>query len=391
MRSPSRSLFSIHTFWIIVLLFGVYDRGVTAGDGSGDAWLWCLANTALLPIFGLGLVATEQFVVVAVARALGDRAVLVWIGEGPTLIESAVRDVNVVVRVLPMFGGNLILSTERRRQRLRTAIAQGAGTAVLACIMIAIVVGGRVTWPELKHHLSTGIAPDSLAVVGVGIAIVYGIGGGTHAIASTEQKLLARRMLALSFVAAKHLSRGAYVEAERLTRLGLVEKPDDPQLQLMLATALTCRLQHDEAFAVVDAMRGRELPDALKKLCGSIWAWICYASDRHSCRKEAEAAAREAVAAFPDNAGLMDTLGHVLMWNGNFTEAERCLRGAYKNAVAYDRDSTRASAAAGLAMVYAKRDDLDEATRWLATARQCARHEELVARAAALVEPLRRT
>lgn len=389
MMSPSRSLFSVHVFGLAFILLLLYQSGAGHSDGSVNRWLWCVANTAAAPLVGLVLVAIEQATVFAVARALGDRVVRIWIGEGPTVVERVVRDTNILVRVLPMFGGSLILSPKRSRQLLRTAIAQGAGALALASVLVAILVFEHPTARQLQQHLSSGFAFDTLLIFGAMIAMIGGFTGGTHLFSSDEKKLRARRTLAAVVMASEHIRRGAYSQAEQLARDGLVAKPDDPDLQYVLATALICRQQYDEALLLIDGLRGRQLPAAFKTACGAQWAWICYMSDRTSFREPAEKAARDAVAAFPEEPALLDTLGHVLMWNGNLAEAEECLRRAYQSKSA--RASTRTSAATGLAMVCGKREKIDEAVSWLAIARTFGQHEELVARAAALIEPLRRT
>jgi Flp pilus assembly protein TadD len=90
----------------------------------------------------------------------------------------------------------------------------------------------------------------------------------------------------------------------------------------------------------------------------------------------------------PDNSSLLDTRGHVLLWNGRLEEAERHLLRAY---ALRSNASGRASSAAGLALVYSKTNRRDEALAWLARAREQDAHQPVVARAIAAVDPLHRS
>jgi hypothetical protein len=101
---------------------------------------------------------------------------------------------------------------------------------------------------------------------------------------------------------------------------------------------------------------------------------------------EAEKTSLEAVTAAPRVPSVLDTRGHVLLWCNRLAEAEPLLLRAYQ----LGKGSTRASAAAGMAVLCARLNRVDEAATWLERARAQDAPHRLVARAAALVEPLRR-
>lgn len=131
----------------------------------------------------------------------------------------------------------------------------------------------------------------------------------------------------------------------------------------------------------------RELPPDLRPLCLNVWAWECYMRGCDELRSEADNASREAAEACPDSASILDTRGHVLLWNARYAEAEGHLQRAYGLAT---NPSTRASAAAGMAMLCASRNRPDDARLWLSRGRQENMHQRVTARAVAAVEPLSR-
>ena len=351
------------------------------------------SNVALLPVMAIAAISLEQVVVVLVARALGDRVLAVVLGVGPQVYGRRFGAVHVSWRALPALGGASIVTARLEGQRARTAIAMFAGVAVLAAAMLAVVAIEHPTWQALGQGFTSRTAPDVDFLL-VAAFVIYANGFSALGIATRirvltsidEANLRTRRKLGLALEAERSIHKGAYDDAVSLLRRGLEDWPDDPVLLVDLAVALGAQ-EDPEGFAVAEALVKRELSAPLRPLALNAWAWACYLRGSDELCDEADCASRAALEARPDHPSFLDTRGHVLLWNGRHAEAEQHLRRAYDRA---KHRHTRATAAAGLAMVFAATDRPGEAAAWLERARREGVQSALVARAVAIVEPLRR-
>ena len=352
------------------------------------------SNLGLMPVMGLACICVEQLTVAIVARALGDRLLTVQLGVGPQVFKVRLRQLcTVSLRVLPVLGSTVIITARERGQRARTAVAMLAGIAVLIGAMAALVFHEGAALDVLEHRLASGPAFDSTFLLAASF-VVYMRGLSALGVLAripsltgiSNETLRARRKLGIAMQAASLSDRGAFDQAESLIRQGLIDWPDDSMLQVLLGITLNGRNDPD-AFAFVEALVKRDLPASLKPMCLNLWAWQCYVREADELRAEADRASLAAVEAKPDNPSVLDTRGHVLLWLGRYADAERHLRRAYELATAA---ATRASSAAGLAMLYAATDRPGDAATWLARGRQQHVHLSVMARAIAAVEPLSR-
>ena len=378
--------------WPFVLLLLMPWSGYFHSRSSAAAVLG-LENMLLMLALAFTALALQQITVALTARALGDRLLMFTIGVGPKLWSRYFAHHVVVVRAFPVYGLQTLVTTRKRGQRVRTALAITAGWAPFAVGLALIVVMHPASWTEKYALLARRLAPDSLFLYIAGwialngVFITIGALSGSRFFSNLDESVFtARRVLGHALEAEIQMSKGAYDLAVAAARRGLDEKPDDLLLQVNLAAALS--MQGDpEAFALTEALSKRDLPPNLRGTCLNVRAWECYLRDDEALRDEADRASLEAVSSSPNQPAFLDTRGHVLMWNGRAAEAEQHLGRAFR--LARSR-SGRTSAASGMAILCANAGRVDEAVSWLARARAQDIQHPVLARAIALVEPLRR-
>lgn len=357
--------------------------GWKLANGSAGVFV---VNLALLVGLAFVCCVVDVLVWTGVARALGDRAVVLMIGSGPRLFRWASKtNVSIVLYLVPMVSKAVIATTRRAGQRSRLRIMLAANGIVFAAIAIALVIVQSPSWAELRASFVSRIAPDSIAIV---LALSYGVIYLLSAITATyhQKGLDASLVLGHLFAVSDPLGRGANALAEQAARAGLADVPESDLLQAMLAQTLLGR-DDDAAFALATQLLERELPPQVRAAMQNIWAWHVYINDLDEHRTAADEATKDAVEVLADSHPIVDTRGHVLLWLGRRAEAEPLLQRAYANGTG----STKTSSAAGLAMLYARGGRIDEAHAWLERARQePTTHQRLVARAIATVEPLAR-
>jgi tetratricopeptide (TPR) repeat protein len=379
-------------FWILALpLAGLFQ--VVPANGVGGIVAYSLVNMVLTPLILFAIIALDQLVTAIAARALGDKVAFVVLGVGPLLRNRPVRGVSLLVRPIPLFSVNGIVTTRAKGQRARLGVAMFAG----ASAVIALVVLAAVLEPRSLHDHRMGLAEH----VAVGTVIVFGGGFialmsllgavgaliGTKGLTNIDDAALAvRRGLAYVTEANVALTKGAFAEAEAIARRGLQDLPDDPALHAVVINALSCR-GDERAFDAAAELLTRELPPWLRPQVQNLWAWECYVQGREDLHAAADTASSEALAATPDSPHVLDTRGHILLWNGDHVAAEKCLVRAYGLSKAR---SNRASSAAGIAMICAAGSRIDEAHTWLERGRREDPAHRIMARAVAAVAPLSR-
>jgi hypothetical protein len=375
----------INTVMGTLLLLGSPWMGLWDSDRSAAAVGFSAANMALAPLVCLLISALGQFVTTCVARLLGDRVVTVLLGLGPQLFGLRISSTFVSLRAFPFAGFNVIVTTRKRGQTARALVATLACIASLTALLIAVVCVRDASWTSLKQGLATGIAWDMLIVIACASGLLWSV----NAIESTfkEEVRKARRALGYAASAQRYEMDGAYDLAIAEARRGLEDSPDN--LMLLLVVATSTNAKGEDALTLVEPLLSRNDVSAyLKPVVLNLWAWVCLVRGDDNLRAAADDASREALAAHPKSASLLDTRGHVLLWNGRHDEAEVHLKRAYELA---DRDSTYASAAAGLAMLCTAKDRPEEAAMWLQRGRDHDPDNVMMVRAVAAVEPLRRT
>ena len=352
-----------------------------------------LENTAVMFGVAYAALAVQSVSVALAARALGDRLLMFTIGIGPKLWSRSIAHHTVIVRAVPVNTMQTLVTTRERGQRLRTAIASVAGWAPFAIGLAAIAALHPHSWTEKYALLARRLAPDTLFLYVAGWIAVNGVFISLGTLARIrffsnldDNMLKARRLLGHAYEAERQLEKGAFDQSIAAARRGLEEQPDDLLLQVNLAAALSHK-GDPEAFAITESWSGREMPAHLRGSCRNVRAWECYMRNDEALRAEADQASLEAMTALPDHPAVLDTRGHVLLWNGRPAEAEPLLRRAYIRGTGR---SGKASAASGLAILCANAGRVDDAAIWLARARAQDIAHPLLAKAAALVEPLRR-
>ncbi len=359
--------------------------GFWQSDHSLAAVGYSAGHMALMPFVCAAIFGVEQLVIYGAARLFGDRMPATVIGIGPQVFERTGAFHHLSIRVVPMVSVGVIVSPRRNWQRLRIAGARLIGVAAMTVVLVVIYrSASSPTWAALKQSLATHIAIDTLLIFAIGYLIF--IGGISALIVDgvDETQLQTRRNLAFVLAAQRHLHDGAFDVAIATVRRGLEECPDDPLLLLSLGGALSTR--SDDGFEIAESLTKRELSGYLRAAALNLWAWQCYVRGIEDLRAEADRASREALELAPRDPSFLDTRGHVLLWTGRTAQAEEHLKRAYS--LARSR-STRASAAAGLALI-CSRDRHDEALTWLDHSRREDMHHRLVSKASAAVEPLRR-
>jgi tetratricopeptide (TPR) repeat protein len=124
----------------------------------------------------------------------------------------------------------------------------------------------------------------------------------------------------------------------------------------------------EEKWQLVRSLIARKAPSpAARARLLNTWAWECYERDDRSLLGEADDASREALELIPDDASLLDTRGHVLVWAGRHAEARALLLRAFELA---STPEGRAYVACGLSLASASAGDRVDAEQWLTKARE---------------------
>jgi Flp pilus assembly protein TadD len=377
--------------WPLVLMVIVPWSGYFHAPSSSP--ILALENTAV--IFGLAFAALtlQQVAVALAARALGDRLLTFSIGIGPKLWSRSIAHHLVIVRAVPVNSLQTLITTRERGQRVRTALAIFAGWAPFAIGLVVIALFHPASWTQKYVVLAHRLAPDTLFIYVAGWLALNGalISLGTltrskYLSGLDDNILKSRRLVGHAFEVERLLTRDAYDQAIAAARRGLEEQPDDLLLQINLAAALSLK-GDPEAFAITESWKTRDIPPHLRAGCLNVRAWECYMRNDDALRAEADEASLAAISASPDHPAILDTRGHVLLSTGRTAEAQQHLQRAF--ALSKGR-SGKALSASGLAILHANAGRLDEAVAWLARARAQDLAHPLLAKAAALVEPLRR-
>lgn len=356
-------------------------------DRSARGSAFAAINVLVSPLLAIAVALFGQVVVRGTARLLGDRLAIISIGFGPVVIQRQMGEIGLVARAIPVGFSNVIASTRPDRQSLRRFAAAFSGVCALAGVTGLLA---SLEWhgaAALRATLAVRFAPDAVLMVAGAATTLLGFVVALNELAPPRARLDARRRLGAYFEANDHVKRGAYQQATTVARAALAKAPDDLVFQYVLAQALSMA-EDAEAFERTEALVRRELSAQLRPAVLNQWAWAIYSAGRTDLRDEADRASAEALAGAPRNEHMLDTRGHVLLWLGRNADAEPLLRRAFSRA---SDPGTRTSSAAGLALLYAATDRPSEAATWLAKARagQCC--TQLVARAAAAVDPLRRS
>lgn len=352
----------------------------------------CLLNTAIVLAASLVLAVVQGAITVATARLLGDRVVHLAIGVGKVRFTRQLGNVTVTLRTLPFASGAAIATTRARRQRWRLLVARSAGSLVMLILFIALTSRYGLDKRAILGSFATGaaIGPALLVVTGlaayVGIINGFSIIGGSASLSAHPEGLRQLRELGFGLASETHAKSGAHLLAEQTARRGLEDSPDSHILQLVLATSLVNQ-SSPEAFATIDALVERGLAGHIRVLAFNLWAWAAYQRGDGELSERADQASLRALEAYPAHASVLDTRGHVLLWNGRLDEAEPILRRAHQLATTR---GARASSAVGLALLYQARNRIDDAVEWLERARKADQDHWLIPRAVAAIEPLRR-
>jgi hypothetical protein len=347
-----------------------------------------VANMGVVVVLGFAVHAFQQLVIALVARALGDRVPLVIIGCGPQLWSRAAGYRTLTLRLLPVNTAIAIATTRKRGQAIRTAVALLAGAVIPAGALVSLLVLHPASWTDRHEIFARRLAPDCLFIyLTVWLVYVGTVGAIMTLFADMDAGVhKARRAIGHALEAGLAVNRGAYAEGVALARRGLEEDPENPLLQVQFAEAMSVS-GRPETSGLIEGLLKRDLPPALRAVSLNLRAWECYLGGDEGLRAEADKASLDAITALPDNESIIDTRGHVLLWNKQLPQAEQHFRRAFKLARAR---ATRTSSASGLAMICAATNRPDEAAQWLARAREQDSEHVLVARATAAVEPLRR-
>ncbi len=384
MEGGNASSTRVSTVVAALVMLGTPWLGFWSSDRSGAAIAFSASNMALAPLASLFASTLGLGVSMCVARALGDRVAIIAIGLGPEVFAKPLSRTFLFVRAFPCAAFVSIITTRRRGQRARAIVAIGTSIASLITVIIVVVVIRDASSKTLRQHLATEIAWDTLLVLACGYASLWSVGAIESTFDDSAQK--ARLALGYADCVSRHQQRGAHDVAIAMARQGLEESPNDVMLQLSLALSMTAKGQ--DALPVLEPLVARtDLPAGFRPLVLNQWAWACYLRRDNNLRAVADDASREALGTRPNDPSFLDTRGHVLLWNARYDDAEQHLLRAYELAAC---PSTRASAAAGLAMVCVAKDQPQGAATWLQRSKEHDPDNAMIPHATAAVEPLRR-
>lgn len=361
----------------LIPILGLFER--PRGVAYEMTW-WIVPNTILFIVVSAVVVTLHELGHAIGAWAMRIHVREIWIGAGPTLFSVTFGELKVSLRPFLFEGRTLLSTTNSKRLRARLWVATLAGPVMSLGTGLAV----WLMFPQkFGVAMLSGFAPTALFVllsvlVSIANLLPLTMWSMNGRIKSDGLQLLRLptapdsdfdSMFRLGF--ARELKRAterrdipAVIEC---ARRALSRFPDDFQLTLILATCLNKEDSGEEKWPLVRSLIARKAPnpDVRARLLNT-WAWECYERADRSLLGEADDASREALELVPDDASLLDTRGHVLVWAGRHAEARAPLLRALELA---SNPEARAYATCGLALASASTGDRVDAERWLKKAR----------------------
>lgn len=381
--SPATQTKWMGVWWLAAMGFAVAVPGWgPAGDAASGAML--AVNLALLVAVSFGVCLIDVVVTALVASMLGDRWIVMQIGSGPQLLQVSRTFHQITLHLVPAISKTVIVTTRRAGQITRLRITFGVSGLVLIGVAAASIMT-ETSWSEFRASLVTRPAPTSIVIVA---CLAYGLVLIATALSTFDAKTFSTlRAIGYAQVVARHLIRGDHVQAEVVARRAIEDVPESEFAHLLLVQVMSAR-DDERALALATDLLERATDPVVRAGVERTWAWQVYDRQLDDLRPAADRASLAAIERDPASPSVRDTRGHVLLWLGRLDEAEPILRSAHETAT---EAATRASAAAGLAILHARRSRIDDAHHWLELAREEGQHSRVLARAVAEVEPLRRT
>ena len=362
----------------LIPILGLFE---TARGARYEMTWWIVPNTILFIVVAVVVVTLHELGHAIAAWATRIHVREIWIGAGPPLFSVTFGELKVSLRPFVFEGRTLLSTTNSSRLRARLWVATLAGP-------LMSLGTGLVVWLMFPQKFGVallgGFAPTALfIIVSVLLSIanllplkMWSMNGRINSDGLQLLRLPTSpdsdfdSMFRLGF--ARELKRTTarpdIPAAIDCARRALSRFPNDFQLTLLLATCLNKEDSGEEKWQLVRSLVAREAPSpAVRARLLNTWAWECYERGDRSLLGEADDASREALKLIPDDASLLDTRGHVLVWAGRHAEARAPLLRALELA---SNPEARAYAASGLSLASASAGDRVDAERWLTKARE---------------------
>lgn len=379
-------------FLFLILLAIPWLCGNADPRAESAAFEWRMLNGALALLVGHAIFAIQLGGQLLGARLVRDRIIWAQLGFGRPLFTRSRVAWTFSWCALPGDVVSALVTTRERGQRFRTAVSTLCGLLAVATPLALLRLVHPTPFHELRSALTTRVAPDAIYTFFAIILLIllsfsfFGTLLGESSLSGIQPDIF-RKRLALGHAVEADLAtqRGAFAESIAACRRGLERYPEADVLHVTLANALNAT-NAPEAFAAVDALRGRVLSPPLRAIADHLYAWHLYlrgdAADRADAKTFSEAAL--ASSAKPE---FLATHGCVLLWNNELAAAEPMLVRAFKASRAR---VTRVAAATAIARLCARTNRIALATTWLEHARAQDILHDLVATVASEIEPLRR-
>ena len=140
---------------------------------------------------------------------------------------------------------------------------------------------------------------------------------------------------------------GKSAEAEQLLTAAQTAHPDDPGVVAELADLYATENKNDEAIALVEALRSKDPQAAASPPLTAMLARLYAGANRFA---EAESLYRSLLVQTPNDPGLLDALGGVLLRQAKYPESEQILKRAFDLRPEFHDDKAWAETATHLAL-----------------------------------------
>jgi tetratricopeptide (TPR) repeat protein len=364
-------------------LVGIGMACIWAIGDPANAVGWTMLNFLLLPLFLFATILPHELGHAIAARLVGAHVLAIIIGHGKIVFELKFPGQTITFKLIPMGGFTISAHKNKSLFRLKKFIVALAGP--LANILLALILfpylssGGFITW-DFEHEF----IPLRLFIFANIVTAVVNLWPST---AQTELGKVASDGLALwkarsikpksmdhchamYFVGKATVSRNKkdYKNAQAWLQKGLDQYPENAPLQLHASINLLQLQQFATAREYSFKLLSRKdlTPSARYVILNNV-AYMNVLIGDTGLLDEADRYSKEAIANLPWKAPIKGTRGSVLVQLGQIEEGMLLLQAAAKGA---ETIQSKAHNNCWMAMAEAKRGNLIEGKKYLATARR---------------------
>jgi Zn-dependent protease len=380
--------------------YGAWLGGILAAGGVLSPPFWSGVGLTALSLLALVfLVVARELARLAVGSALGLRAAMVEIGEGPVVVRFHTGRLLWLICLRPI-AGETIWEPPPADRPLRARLALLAATRPAMTVAILLLLRAAhvpLGWSAqgatpvahalvmmAENLLLIGLIP--FAIRGQSIIPFESDGMKLVRLVSGRDKGQPQDLARFYFASVREaLNAGDLARAGALCREGLAKHgpPWSDVLRAFEAVVLARGGDHSAAMARAEAQLARDLEPVARAVALNDWSWYAFLQRDDRKLRLADRRSADAFVLKPDLAATAGTRGAVLLWQGRVVEAmpllERACTGAYS---AQARDTNLCL----LAMAQAARGDLARAQASLRAIRRPEQTERLFPEAKRAVE-----